>query len=371
MEDKMKNREKSLSLIKELCLAFGPTGCEEPVASVIEKKLEALSVPFMRDRLGSLIARLRFGDVESAERRKIMVSAHMDEVGFMINEVDDKGRLHIDTVGGIDGSVMAGRKVLVGDGRMLISGVIASTAIHHKKKDERGKAEKLEKLYIDIGAADKDEARQYADIGSFAAFDSEFYTFGKNGRFVKSKALDDRMGCAAMLEVIESLTSGDAPSADLDVYFCFTVREEIGLSGALTAANLIRPDLALVLETTAVGDIEGASPEKRVAEQGSGVCLSLMDRATIYGRAEIDFAISLAKREGIALQVKKYVSGGNDAGSIHKSGSGVRTVALSVPTRYLHSPACVSCLDDYGAQREIVEAIIRNSDEYFRDRKDR
>ena len=364
MANKIYDREKSLSLIKSLSLAFGPTGCEEPVAALIENKLEALSVPFIRDRMGNIIARLRFGDVESCGRRKMMVSAHMDEVGFMVNEVDDKGYFHIDTVGGIDASVMAGRKVLVGDGKRLTCGVIASTAIHHKKKDERSKAEKLEKLYVDIGAADREEAAQYADIGSFVTFDSEFYTFGKNKSFIKSKALDDRMGCAAMLEVIEALVDTDL-SGDLDVYFCFTVREEIGLSGALTAANLIRPDLALVLETTAVGDIEGASPEKRVAVLGDGVCISLMDRSTIYGRAEIEFVLSLARQEGIALQVKKYVSGGNDAGSIHKSGSGVKTVALSVPTRYLHSPSCVAKFEDYLAQRDIVDAIIKKSNEYF------
>ena len=371
MENKRYGREKSLALIKELCLAFGPTGCEEPVAELIEKKLEALHVPFMRDRMGNVIARLRFGKAdggaESLERQRIMVSAHMDEVGFMITEVDGDGDLRIDTVGGIDGSVMAGRRVLVGDGKRHMSGLIASTAIHHKKKDERSKAEKLEKLYIDIGATDREEASGYAGVGSFATFDSEFYTFGKGDSFIKSKALDDRMGCAAMLEVIESL-AGEELYVDADVYFCFTVREEIGLSGALCAANLIRPHLAIVLETTAVGDIEGASPEKRVAELGEGVCVSLMDRSTIYGRAETDLALRVAKEEGIALQVKKYVSGGNDAGSIHKSGGGVRTVALSVPTRYLHSPACVANIEDYMSQRDMVEAMIRRSGEYFSDR---
>jgi endoglucanase len=164
-----------------------------------------------------------------------------------------------------------------------------------------------------------------------------------------------------MIEVMESLAQ-DRPNIDLDVYFCFTVREEIGLSGALTAANAISPDFALVLETTAIGDIADTSPEARVADVGGGGVLSLMDRSTIYDRSFVDFLLKTSKENGIKAQIKRYVSGGNDAGSIHKTGVGVRTAALSVPTRYLHSPACVASLDDYEALRDLCEAAVRNFD---------
>lgn len=349
------SKEANISLIKELSLAFGPTGVEDEVARLIESKISRLADSVKLDRMGNLIARMTFGNGS----KKLMVCAHMDEVGFMVTEICDDGYLRFDTVGGINGSVLAGRRITLLGKEGKVNGLIASKAIHHKSKEDREKVLSAEKLYMDIGASSKEEAERYVEIGSEATFDSEFVLFGTDNRRVKSKALDDRMGCAAMIEVMESLAK-DRPSVDLDVYFCFTVREEIGLSGALTAANAIAPDLALVLETTAIGDIADASPEARVADVGGGGVLSLMDRSTIYDRSFVDFLLKAAKKNGIKAQIKRYVSGGNDAGSIHKTGVGVRTAALSVPTRYLHSPACVASLDDYKALRDLCEASVRN-----------
>lgn len=307
--------------------------------------------------MGNLIAVMRFGDVARANRLRVMVSAHMDEVGFMINEVKKDGYLGFDTVGGISESVMAGRRVRVLGKEGYINGVIASKAIHHKDKKEREKAVSVDKLYIDIGAKDADEARKYADIGDFAVFESEFYSFGDG--YVKGKALDDRMGCAAMIEVMRSLAKAP-PKADTDVCFCFTVREEIGLSGAKVAAYELRPDIGIVLETTAIADIADVPPSGRVANTGEGVVVSVMDRSTIYDKDLVDLALRISKEKDIPAQIKKYVSGGNDAGTIHKTADGVRTLALSVPTRYLHSSSCVAKWSDYFAQRDLCESIIRN-----------
>ncbi len=351
------SKKADISLIKELSLAFGPTGVENEVADIIKEKISDLADSVKLDRMGNLIARMTFGKGS----KKLMVSAHMDEVGFMVTEICEDGYLRFDTVGGISGSVLAGRRVTLFGKEGKVNGLIASKAIHHKSKEEREKVLSAEKLYIDIGASSKEEAERYVEIGSESTFDSEFVLFGTDNRRVKSKALDDRMGCAAMIEVIGSLAK-ERPSVDLDVYFCFTVREEIGLSGALTAANTISPDFALVLETTAIGDIADASPEARVADVGGGGVLSLMDRSTIYDRKFVEFLLNTAKKNDIKAQIKRYVSGGNDAGSIHKTGVGVRTAALSVPTRYLHSPACVASLDDYEALRDLCEAAVRNFD---------
>ena len=351
------SKEANISLIKELSLAFGPTGVEDEVASLIKSKISHLADSVRIDRMGNLIARMTFGN----GAKKLMISAHMDEVGFMVTEICEDGYLRFDTVGGISGSVLAGRRITLLGKEGKVNGLIASKAIHHKSKEEREKVLSAEKLYMDIGASSKEEAERYVEIGSEATFDSEFVLFGTDNRRVKSKALDDRMGCAAMIEVMESLAK-DRPTVDLDVYFCFTVREEIGLSGALTAANTIAPNFALVLETTAIGDIADTSAEARVADVGEGGVLSLMDRATIYDRPFVDFLLKTAKENDIKAQIKRYVSGGNDAGSIHKTGVGVRTAALSIPTRYLHSPACVASLDDYEALRDLCEAAVRNFD---------
>ena len=347
----------SVGLIERLCACFGPSGCEGDVREAILGEIADISSDTRIDRMGNLLVRMRFGNVDSDRRARVMVSAHMDEVGFMINEIRSEGYLGFDTVGGISDAVLAGRRVKVRTQSGDIDGVIASKAIHHKDKKERKKAEKLEKLYIDIGAKDKEEAQTLVRVGDFAVFDSETYTFGEG--LIKAKALDDRMGCAAMIEAMRELKNSPI-SADVDVYFCFTVREEIGLSGAQTAAYAIRPDTAIVLETTAIADVLDVPDSGRVGDVRGGVVISVMDRSTVYNRELVTGALEVAKKSGIKAQLKRYVSGGNDAGHIHKTAEGARVLALSVPTRYLHSPACVAALSDYESQKELLVAIIRS-----------
>lgn len=346
-----------LELIRELSLAFGPSGFESPVADIIEGKIKNICDGYTRDVMGNLIAVLRCG--QGNERKKIMLSAHMDEVGVMVTAIEKDGLLRFDTVGGIDVSVLEGRHMTMGDERGTLPAIVASKAIHHVKRSDRDKANEISKLYIDIGATSADEAKELISVGSLGVFNSPFYLFGENGEYMKSKALDDRVGCALLIEAMRTLYA-DRPQADIDLYFCFTVREEIGLSGAKTAAEKIRPDLAVVLETTAVADLPDVDASKRVADLGGGGTISLADRATIYDRNFISFALGVAKKNSIPVQTKRYVSGGNDAGSIHKSGSGVKTLALSLPTRYLHSPACVARVSDAYAIRDLLVAMLRD-----------
>lgn len=349
---------KDIERVRALSLLFGPTGAESFVADVIEAELPTLCDSYVRDRMGNLIARIRCGDLTAQTRRRVMISAHMDEVGVMITEICEDGLLRFDTVGGIHESVLEGRKLVLMHGNTRVNGLVASKAIHHKKRSDRTKLTPIEKLYIDIGASDRESAEKLISVGDIGTFDSDFYLFGKDDSLMKGKALDDRMGCAAMIETMSSLMQ-NRPSENLDLYFCFTVREEIGLSGAKVAAAKIAPEIAIVLESTAVGDLAGTPENKRVAKLGEGGAISLMDRSTVYARDMIDFAFSVAKENGIAAQVKRYVSGGNDAGSIHKTGVGVRTLALSVPTRYLHSASCVASVSDYRAVRDLTEAMLR------------
>lgn len=348
----------SVQLIERLCAAFGPSGREEAVAQLIKEQIKDICHSVHTDRMGNLIAVMKFGDVNAKSRKRIMISAHMDEVGFMINEIKSNGYLGFDTVGGISESVLAGRRVTVLGKDATLSGLIASKAIHHKEKKDRSKTTPIDKLYIDIGALDGDEAKEHVSIGDFATFDSPFYTFGDD--MVKGKALDDRMGCAAMIEIIRRLKENPA-EGNTDVCFCFTVREEIGLSGAKAAAYRIRPNMAIVLETTAIADIADVPASRRVADVGGGAVISVMDRSTIYDKALVSMALDIAKERSVKAQVKRYVSGGNDAGTIHKTAEGVKTLAISVPTRYLHSPACVASINDYYAVRDLCEGIIRAS----------
>lgn len=354
------SENKKISLLRELCLAFGPSGCEDNVAELIKQRVSGAD-ECVTDRMGNLIALFR-GSGESYDPkspRKIMLSAHMDEVGFMVNDIGDDGYIKFATLGGIDPRVLCGRGVSLGDENNRVRGVIASKAIHLQSPEDRRTVTAADKMYIDIGAKDKDEARRYVRPGDFGTFDTDFVLFGSGRRMVRCKALDDRLGCAVMLNVMSRLAeSGKRPP--LDLYFCFTVREEIGFSGAETAANAVRPDFAIVLEATAVADLPGVPESSRAAKLGEGGVISLVDRSTIYDRDLVNFALGTANRRGIAAQMKKYVSGGNDAGHIHRSGGGVRTLALSSPTRYLHSASCVASLDDYCAMEELLLSMIED-----------
>ena len=179
------NELNGIELLRKLSLAFGPTGCEDEVADIIIERVKDTAHTLRRDCMGNVIAGMSFGT--SKERKKLMVSAHMDEVGFMVTGISEDGTVQFGNVGGIDPSVLAGRKVILGDERAesRVNGVIASKAIHHKEKDERGKPVKAKNLYIDIGAKDKEDCEKLLGIGSFGMFDSEFVVFGKNGSTVK------------------------------------------------------------------------------------------------------------------------------------------------------------------------------------------
>lgn len=348
----MTGKEK-IELLRELCLVCGPTGSEEKVADVIREKLGILGYEYTTDRLGNVIVHISREDAP-----RLMVSAHMDEVGFIVNEITEDGYLRFAALGGIDPRVLSGKHVILeGNDGTPVQGIIGSKAIHHQTPDERKTAKKIKDMYIDIGVKKRDEAESFVSLGASGTFDSDFVLFGDG--FIKSKAIDDRLGCAIMLDVLGRIKDKELP---LDLYFCFTVREEIGLSGARTAAQALSPEYSVVLESTAVADLPDVPENSRVSELGKGGAISLRDRSTIYDRGFVRFALSLAEKDNIPAQIKRYVSGGNDAGHIHKSNAGVRALAISAPSRYIHSPACVINEADYFSMGDLLYAIITEFD---------
>ena len=346
-----------VELLEYLCQKFGPTGFENEVADAIIEQLGDDCDKIVKDTFGNVYA-LVSGEGQ-APRDRVMISSHMDEVGFMITAIDDDGYIKFANLGGIDPKVLYGKQVVLGNEKAKINGVIAAKAIHHKKREDRYTVTPIKEMYIDIGAKDGDEVREYVNVGDFGVFNSDFVFFGSNNKYVKGKAIDDRAGCCAMIEAIR-LIRKNGIRLPFDIFFCFTVREEVGLSGARVAAERVKPSRAIILESTAIGDIAGAPAHKRVADVGSGGVISLMDRSTIYDTDFVNFTLDIAKENGIKAQVKRYVSGGNDAGHIHKSGKGVKCVAISMGTRYLHSPACVASIEDYESIRELVFAMLKN-----------
>lgn len=346
-------------LLRELSQLFGPSGCEYNVADFIISQIDDVCDAYCTDRAGNVIAKLCGGGIFYNEEKpiKLMLSAHMDEVGVMINDITDEGYLKFATIGGIDSRVLCGRNVVLGDENKRVKGVIASKAIHMQSAEERKKTTPIDKMYIDIGALDKADAERYISIGDVGVFDSDFVRFGKDGKRIKGKALDDRLGCSVMIEVMRALKN-DKRELPYDVYFAFTCCEEIGISGASVAAQTISPDIAIVLECTAVADIADVPESSRVAMLGEGGAISFMDRSTIYDRQFVDVALKIAENKGIRAQIKRFVSGGNDASHIQRSGKGVKTLAISAPSRYIHSASNVVDADDYTAIRDLVYAMV-------------
>ena len=331
-------------LLRELCLTDGISGNEDAVRDYIINKIKDVC-EYSIDPLGSIIC---FKKGKKAPEKKLMICAHMDEVGFMVTYIRPDGTLSFDTVGGVDAAVVIGRQVRIGKDR--ISGVVGSTAVHNLSKDEREKAPSIDSLYIDIGAEDKAEAEKYVSLGDCVYFDSEFVDLGE--RRIKAKAIDDRAGCAMMIQMMHE-------ELEYDTWFVFNVQEEIGLRGSTASAFTVAPDFAIVLESTTAADIDGASGAKRVCEVGKGAVVSFMDRSTMYDKELYRLAFDTAKKLGIPCQTKTMVAGGNDAGAIHKSGKGVRTIAVSLPCRYLHSPSSVIELADLDNSYTLVKNLAK------------
>ena len=332
--------------LEELCALDGISGDEGRVAKYICEKLDG-KCKYHIDPLGSVIA---FCKGKKPAAHKLLFSAHMDEVGLIVTYICSDGCLKFDTVGGIDPRILFGKRVFIGDER--VAGVIGGTAIHNLSDDERKKAPSASEMTIDIGCTSKAEAEKLVRQGDSVVFDSDFLRFGE-GR-IRSKAIDDRAGCALMLKMIED-------GCEYDTMFTFVVQEEVGLRGAKAAAYTADPEFAVVLESTTAADIPSSKGEKRVCAVGGGPVVSFMDRHTIYDKELYHMAFDAAAECGIPCQTKSVVAGGNDAGAIHITRGGVRTAAVSLPCRYLHSPSCViaesDLLDTYRLIKELTERI--------------
>ena len=330
-----------LDRLREICSLNGASGDESRVRDHIKARIAADEIAV--DNLGNLLV---FKRGKKSPKNKIMFAAHMDEVGFMITDITDDGFLRFGAVGGIDPRVVIGRGLELANG---VKGVVGTKAVHQQSAEERKKAPDFEELMLDIGAANRAEAEKYAARGDCAYFCDDFFGFGDG--YIKGKALDDRAGCLIMMDMLNS-------ELEYDAWFAFTVQEEVGTRGAKAAAFTVAPDIAIVLETTTACDISGVSGDKRVCELGRGAVGSYMDRGTVYDRELYGLAFELAEQNGIPVQTKTLVAGGNDSGAIHVSRGGVRTCALSLPCRYLHSPSCVIKESDYGAVRALAEKML-------------
>ncbi len=333
-----------IETVKKLCSLSGVASFEDPVRDYLINEAKPYADEMRVDALGNLII---FKKGTKSTGNKLMLCAHMDEVGLIIKRITDDGYLKFAPIGGIDRRVLIGKRVFVGWNR--VPGIIGLKAVHLTTADERGKMPRIDEFYLDIGAKNKEEAEALVTCGDFAVFDNECLEFG-NGMF-KAKAIDDRVGCAVMLKMLQR----DLP---MDCVFAFTVQEEVGTRGAFGAAFSITPEIALVLETTTAADLPGIKGQKRVCTPGHGPVISLMDGGTIYDKELFQLMCDTADSEGIPWQVKHYIAGGNDSRAIQRTKSGVRVAGLSAAVRYLHAPTSVGATKDFEQMLTLTAAFV-------------
>ncbi len=335
-------------LLKKLTEASGVSGNENEVRSIVIDEIKDYVDDIKMDNIGNIIV-YKKGKVNTP---KLMVTAHLDEVGLMIVDIDDSGLLKFVPVGGIDKRVLVSKPVKVGKDK--IQGVIGAKPIHLQKRTEWENALDIEDLYIDIGVNNKGEAEKLVSIGDYVTFDTGSLEFGNN--LIKAKALDNRVGCSLLIDLLKE-------ESNFSYYGVFTVMEEVGLRGAGPAAFSVEPDLSIILEGTLCSDMPKAEVHEISTGLGEGPAISLMDRTTVYNIKLRERIVSVAKKNNIPYQYRKTTFGGNDSGKIHLTKEGSITTTISVPCRYIHSPVSVMSKDDYENTFKLLKAVLKDIEE--------
>ena len=332
--------DNRLQLIKELTELHGVSGFEEEVRHYIKERLENIT-EITYDNLGSIICK----KVGAEENPKIMLPGHIDEIGFLINAITKEGFLKFIPLGGWWDQVLLAHRVIVKTSKGNIPGIIGSTPPHLLDTKEREKVVEKKTMFIDIGAESKEEAMEKFGVrpGDVVATESNF-SLMHNPNYIMAKALDDRLGVALFIEVIEELAKIKHPNT---IYGVGTVQEEVGLRGAQTSTDMIKPDLTFVLDVGIAGDTPGLEGLHIDVKLGKGPILLLADASMIPNRSLRDFVIDTANSHNIPLQFATMMGGGTDGGAIHKHGSGVPTVSFGIPTRYIHSHTSTFHREDY------------------------
>lgn len=336
-------------LLRSLCTLDGVGGYEEEVRAFLEEQARPYADEMIVDALGNLLV---FKKGKRPRKRPMMVCAHMDEVGFLVEDITEDGMLKLSRAGSIDPRVLIGRRMRVG--KKKVSGVIAIKAVHLTTAEERTAAPPLSSLYIDMGCKSKAEAESLVSVGEPAMFDSAFLPFGVD--CVKAKALDDRVGCAVMVKLLQQ-------ELPYDTWFAFVVGEEIGSRGATVAAHRLRPGVLLVLEGTTAADVPDVAPHKRSCCQRKGPAVSILDRGAVYPRTLREKALRRAEQLGVKWQYRQSANGSTDSEVYIEAGEGAVAVGISAPVRYIHCACSVAYLPDLEEMVKLAAIVIEEAGE--------
>lgn len=338
--------------LKELTEINAVSGDEGAVRRKIREMILPYADSVTVDTMGNVIA-YKKGSCPTG--KKVIFSAHMDEVGFIVSDITDEGYVKFKSVGGLDDRILLSQRVVIGDKK--VPGVIGIKAVHLQSPEERKSIIKEKNMYIDIGASDFDEAEKMVQKGDYIAFDSPYRELG-NG-IIKAKALDDRVGCALLCELVKR-------TYENDIYFCFCVQEEVGCRGATVLAKRLCADAAIILECTTASDTPGTNEHLMATVVGDGPALSIMDKGSYSDRKLNDFIVSLAGENRLKFQYKKSGFGGNDARAYQTSSLPCRTAVISLPARYIHSPVSCASASDIESMLALSACVAENIHTFFR-----
>jgi endoglucanase len=337
-------------LLKKLTEAPGISGFEDEIRNLMMDELEGHVDEMEVDNMGNMIA-LKKGK-EGGKR--VMLAAHMDEIGLMIRYIDKNGFIKFSKIGGINDQMLLNQEVTIYTSNGTLTGVIGSKPPHRMKEAERKKVISYEDMFIDIGASDREEAESMVKLGDPVIVNQDFTELGKS--LVKGKALDNRVGCAVLIEVMKQAET------DATLYGVGTVQEEVGLKGAKTSAFKINPDMAIALDVTISGDHPGIKEDEAPAKAGKGPAIILADasgRGILTHPKVKELLISAADEEGIPYQLEVSEGGTTDASAIHLTREGIPTGVISPPTRYIHTPVSVVNVEDVENAVKLILAVLK------------
>jgi len=346
--------DKTEELLKELTETAGVPGYEIEVRTVLRKHLEPMA-QIMQDRIGSLIAWLP----GTADRPRVMLAGHMDEIGFMVKLITEEGFIRFLPLGGWWDQVLLAQRVVIKTREGEVLGIIGAKPPHLLPEEERKKVVEKKEMYIDVGATSQEELEAMGiRLGDPIVPVSEFTPL-TDGKSYLAKAWDDRVGCALIVQAMQFLKEQSHPNA---LYGACTVQEEVGLRGAKTSVEVVDPDVAIILESDIPGDVPGIKEEESAVKLGKGPTLLLYDARMIPNLKLRDLVIDTAKELEIPLQLSAMQGGATDGGVIHLHGPGVPTVVLGVPARHIHSHAGIIHRDDYDNALKLLVAVIKKLD---------
>jgi len=340
--------------LEKLSNAFGVAGREEEVRSLMKKFLKPYVDEVVEDKLGNVIG-IKRGKKNAP---KVMLAAHMDEIGLLIKTISKEGFLQFMKIGGIDDRVLLAQKVIVSTEKGHLHGIIGSRPPHIQKEDERKRVLAWDELFIDVGAESQQEAyKMGVKIGDPVCFDAKFARIGKN--IVIGKALDDRVACAVMIEAMKGLQK-----TDCTIYAVGTVQEEVGLRGATTSAFGIDPDFGIAIDVTVAGDTPGVKDVEAPVKMNKGPSLTVADSGLIVHPKVLRLLINAAEENKIPYQLETGLPGSTDAARISLTKAGVPSGVISVPTRYIHSPTSMLSLKDTEYAVKLTIAAVKKVPEF-------